>query len=191
MKLTLASASPRRRELLELLRLPFEVVVSNVDEDIAYQGQSPAELVQSLALSKAKAVADGDREGLVIGADTVVVYNGKILGKPEGRQGAFDMLKALSGREHQVLTGIALVDKNSGKEYVTAEVTYVKFKELSYKEINAYIDTGEPFDKAGAYGIQGLASVFIEGIRGDYFNVVGLPIHRLAEMLKSFGIDVI
>lgn len=189
-KLILASASPRRRELMSLLGLPFEVIVSNVAE-VTAKHLSPEETVKDLALQKARAVADNLANGLVIGADTIVVSAAKILGKPANEEEAYWMLKELSGQEHHVYTGIALLDKASGGLEVAAEVTMVKFKELSDGEIRAYLATGEPFDKAGAYAIQGRAAVFIEGIIGDYYNVVGLPVYRLAQLLKSFKVEIL
>lgn len=189
-KLVLASASPRRRELMSLLGVPFEIVVSNVTEVID-KLLPPEEMVKDLALQKARAVVDNLDQGLVIGADTIVVIAANILGKPANEEEAYTMLKELSGQEHQVYTGIALVDKVSGGQEVAAEVTMVKFKELTDGEIRAYLATGEPFDKAGAYAIQGRAAVFIEGIKGDYNNVVGLPVYRLAQLLKRFNVEIL
>lgn len=189
-KLVLASASPRRRELMSLLGVPFEIIVSNVVEVID-KLLPPEEMVKDLALQKARAVVDNLDQGLVIGADTIVVIAAKIMGKPANEEEAFTMLKELSGQEHQVYTGIALVDKVSGGQEVAAEVTMVKFKELTDGEIRAYLATGEPFDKAGAYAIQGRAAVFIEGIKGDYNNVVGLPVYRLAQLLKRFNVEIL
>lgn len=189
-KLVLASASPRRRELMSLLGVPFEIIVSNVVEVID-KLLPPEEMVKDLALQKARAVVDNLDQGLVIGADTIVVIAAKIMGKPANEEEAFTMLKELSGQEHQVYTGIALVDKVSGEQEVAAEVTMVKFKELTDGEIRAYLATGEPFDKAGAYAIQGRAAVFIEGIKGDYNNVVGLPVYRLAQLLKRFNVEIL
>lgn len=188
-KLVLASASPRRRELMSLLGVPFEVIVSNVSEVID-KPLPPEEMVKELALQKALAVAENLTKGLVIGADTIVVNKTRILGKPANDEEAFTMLKELSGQEHHVYTGVALVDKVSGEQEVAAEVTAVKFRVLTDGEIRAYLATGEPFDKAGAYAIQGRAAVFIEGIKGDYYNVVGLPIYRLAQLLKRFNVEL-
>ena len=189
-KLVLASASPRRRELMSLLGVPFEIVVSNVTE-VTDKLLPPEEMVKDLALQKARAVVENLDKGLVLGADTIVVIAAKILGKPANEEEAFTMLKELSGQEHQVYTGIALVDKVSGGQEVAAEMTVVKFKELTDGEIRAYLATGEPFDKAGAYAIQGRAAVFIEGIKGDYYNVVGLPVYRLAQLLKRFNVEIL
>lgn len=189
MKLILASSSPRRIELLRRLGLGFEVVkplweTRVIDDD-------PVEVAELTALEKARAVAGGFTEGLVIGADTIVVIDDEILGKPRDEEEARLFLRKLSGRVHRVITGIAVVDAGRGREEVDHEVTEVKFKELSEEEIELYIASGEPFDKAGGYGIQGLGSLFVEWIKGDYFNVVGLPIYRLSLLLRRFGFDVL
>ncbi len=189
MKLILASSSPRRIELLRRLGLGFEVVkplweTRVIDDD-------PVEVAELTALEKARAVAGGFTEGLVIGADTIVVIDDEILGKPRDGEEARLFLRKLSGRVHRVITGIAVVDAGRGREEVDHEVTEVKFKELSEEEIELYIASGEPFDKAGGYGIQGLGSLFVEWIKGDYFNVVGLPIYRLSLLLRRFGFDVL
>lgn len=193
MKLVLASASPRRKELLERLGLDFSVQVSKVDEKITCS--SPAEAVKELAVQKAEAVAEElcrrtEEEVLVIGADTVVVLEEKILGKPGGFEEACRMLRELSGRAHQVCTGVALVRANEGKIQETrcfSETTEVHVAMLSEKEIQSYAATGEPLDKAGAYGIQGRFAPYISGISGDYYNVVGLPLHALYQELKKTG----
>ena len=189
MKLILASSSPRRIELLRRLGLDFEVVkplweTRVIDDD-------PVEVAELTALEKARAVAGVFTEGLVIGADTIVVIDDEILGKPRDEEEARLFLRKLSGRVHRVITGIAVVDAGRGREEVDHEVTEVKFKELSEEEIELYIASGEPFDKAGGYGIQGLGSLFVEWIKGDYFNVVGLPIYRLSLLLRRFGFDVL
>jgi len=189
MRLILASSSPRRIELLRRLGLGFEVVkplweTRVIDDD-------PVEVAELTALEKARAVAGGFTEGLVIGADTIVVIDDEILGKPRDGEEARLFLRKLSGRVHRVITGIAVVDAGRGREEVDHEVTEVKFKELSEEEIELYIASGEPFDKAGGYGIQGLGSLFVEWIKGDYFNVVGLPIYRLSLLLRRFGFDVL
>jgi len=189
MRLILASSSPRRIELLRRLGLGFEVVkplweTRIIDDD-------PVEVAELTALEKARAVAGVFTEGLVIGADTIVVIDDEILGKPRDEEEARLFLRKLSGRVHRVITGIAVVDAGRGREEVDHEVTEVKFKELSEEEIELYIASGEPFDKAGGYGIQGLGSLFVEWIKGDYFNVVGLPIYRLSLLLRRFGFDVL
>ena len=179
----LASASPRRKELLALAGFEFDVVTSSVDEIIDPELQ-PHELVVSLASQKAKAVASKYTDKTVIGADTVVVLDGKVLGKPKNEQDAVDMLKALSGKTHEVYTGVYLV--NGGKEKGFYECTKVKFCTLSDEQISAYVATGEPMDKAGSYGIQGKGCVLVEGIEGDYFNVVGFPVSRFCRELYKF-----
>lgn len=189
MDIILASGSPRRGELLEQIKLPFKVLVSDIDEE-SIEKVEPQEWVQSLALAKAKNVGTRLEKGLVIGADTIVVLGEKVLGKPKSSQEAVEMLEFLSGQTHQVMTGIALVDVLSGKELTDVEVTHVKFRDLSDREIEAYVAHGEPMDKAGAYGIQGLGAIFVESISGCYFNVVGLPLSKLVQCLKRFGVEI-
>jgi septum formation protein len=179
--LILASQSPRRREILEHAGIPFEVRSTGVPEEIR-EGETPVDYVLRLARAKAAAV-DGD---LVLGADTVVVLDKHILEKPLDAPDALRMLRILSGREHSVVTGICL---RSGDAYMTDAVeTRVRFVSMSEDEMEAYVASGEPMDKAGGYAIQGLASKYIDRIEGDYFNVVGLPIHRVYAMLKSYGV---
>lgn len=184
----LGSASPRRRELLGQAGIPFEVIVS--DEEEVMEKAEPQQVVQGLAAAKAKAVA-GRVEGdaLVIGADTVVALDGEILGKPGDEQDAVSMLEALQGRTHQVYTGVALVKKEGDEQrlHVFYERTEVTMYPMSRQEILDYVATGEPMDKAGAYGIQGRAGIFIKGICGDYNNVVGLPIGRLYRELRDWA----
>lgn len=187
-EIILASASPRRRELLEQIGLSFRVIPSSFDES-AVRSTEPMGLAEALALGKARAVADGVRSGIVIGADTLVVRAGAILGKPRDDADAARMLRLLSGGWHEVVTGIAVIDAASGRERSAREVTRVKMRDLTAAEIAAYVASGEPADKAGAYAIQGLASLFIERIDGCYANVVGLPVFRLAVLLREFGID--
>jgi len=181
MKLILASQSPRRQELLKLLRIPFAVRVADIDETM--EDCPPAEAVARLSRRKAEAVSHADDE-TVIGADTVVVLDGKILGKPTDEADAFRMLRFLSGNRHQVMTGVTVLRGN--RCVSVTEVTEVCFRQLSDQEIWGYIATGEPMDKAGSYGIQSGAAPFVEGIHGDYYNVVGLPICRLNQILKEF-----
>ncbi len=186
MNLILASQSPRRRELLKLLNRPFTVQVASVDETM---DDLPVEqAVAQLSRRKAMAVPAGAQD-IVIGADTVVVLEGRILGKPKDAQNAVRMLEALSGKTHQVMTGLCL--RGRGKTVTHTEVTFVTFRPLTRQEILDYVQTGEPMDKAGAYGIQGLAAPFVESIRGDYYNVVGLPVCRLGLMLKEMMEDTL
>ncbi len=182
----LASTSPRRRELLGLLGLPFEVVASRYDESIVNpSGMAPADYVTRLAQGKAAEVAgrtDGD--AVVIGADTTVVLDGRFLNKPKDAADAHQMLRELSGRTHEVYTGVCLV--RGGTTTTDYAVTAVSFDTLTDNTINAYVATGEPLDKAGAYGIQGKALSFIPSIQGDYFNVVGLPLALLRGLLLPY-----
>ena len=186
MGLILASGSPRRRQLLEQIGLTFVVRSSDVDESVS-PGLTPAQVVESLSARKGEAVAAEAAPGdLVLSADTVVSLDGAILGKPRDRAEAEAMLTALSGRTHQVYTGVTLLQ--DGRRLTEHEVTAVTFRPLSPGEIAAYVSTGEPMDKAGAYGIQGLGALLVERLEGDYFNVMGLPLCRLGEMLAQFGV---
>ena len=187
-ELVLASVSPRRAELLAVLGLDFRVVPSLFSEDHAERPAEPIGLVESLALGKAAEVAARMQKALVIGADTIVTLAAKILEKPRDEQEARDMLRMLSGRWHRVYTGVALVETDSGRSAIAHECTRVKFRPLAEDEIGAYAATGEPLDKAGAYGIQGRGAVLVERIEGCYTNVVGLPMARLAVMLREFGV---
>lgn len=189
MDLILASASPRRAELLEQIGLNFKIIPSTFQEETIPE-DAPARLVMELALSKAKQVAEGISEGLVIGADTIVFLEDRVLGKPSGIEEAVRMLAQLSGKEHQVFTGIALIEVPGEKSRIDYEMTRVQFRSLSRDEIEAYVSTKEPLDKAGAYGIQGKGAVLVESIHGCYFNVVGLPIVRLVTMLQDFGVSL-
>ena len=179
MKLVLASKSPRRSEILKNAGIDFTVRVADADETIP-DGTKPQDAVVFLAARKAMAVERADDE-LVLGADTVVVLDDKILGKPRDKDDAFNMIKSLSGRVHSVFTGVCAI--GNGVSMTFSEETKVEFLPLSDDEIISYINTNEPYDKAGAYGIQGLASKFIRGIEGDYFNVVGLPINCIYEKI--------
>lgn len=182
MDLILASSSPRRKELLELLGIPFQVRVSDVEE--TYQdGLQPEEIVMELARIKSIAVAETNKKSIVIGADTIVVSDGKVLGKPADKEEAISTLRQLSGKVHQVYTGVALI--KAGNTHLFYEKTDVEFWPLEEKQIEQYVLTGEPFDKAGSYGIQGYGSLLVKRIEGDYFTVVGLPVSRLNRELKT------
>jgi septum formation protein len=183
--LILASNSPRRRELLDQVGISYELDPAHVDESVL-PGEGPEEYVLRVAMDKAVKTALRHGSGLVLGADTVVVLDGDILGKPASREEAVDMLTRLSGRAHKVMTGVALVDALTGVSMSGVEVTEVRMCAISKDEVEAYASTGEPMDKAGAYGIQGRAALFVEGIDGDFFNVVGLPLAKLNRMLKEF-----
>lgn len=187
----LASASPRRRELLQKLNLPFEVRVSDVEEVITKT--APAEIVEELSLQKALAVARTESDALVIGADTMVASDETVLGKPKDKEDAAAMLKSLQGKSHQVYTGVTVTWKGQkGREIRTfSEASQVILYPMTDEEIKRYVATGEPMDKAGSYAIQGLFTVYVKGIVGDYNNVVGLPVARLYQELKKNGIVVI
>lgn len=189
-KIVLASKSPRRKELLEMLGFTFFVHPSSADE-IYNKDALPNEIVEQLALGKAKDVSSNYDDAIIIGTDTIVVYEGNVLGKPKDKNDAFDMLKSLQDDVHQVYSGLALVDSFTGKSIVSHRLTKVYMYPLSDCQIKSYVNTGEPLDKAGSYGIQGLGSLFIEKIEGDYFNVVGLPISLLRELLMFMDIDII
>lgn len=187
MKIVLASQSPRRKELLGRMGLEFVTQASKIDES-AFDGLEARELVATLSREKAQWIARQlDGETLVIGADTVVVRDGAALGKPKDAEDAVAMLLSLSGRDHQVCTGVTVC--RGDRVLTQVEETQVTFRDLTEAEIRQYVSTGEPMDKAGAYGIQGLGGLLVEGIRGDYSNVVGLPVCRLGQMLKDFGVD--
>ncbi|MBM4340578.1 MAG: septum formation inhibitor Maf [Deltaproteobacteria bacterium] len=181
-RLILASKSPRRFELLKQLGLDFEVIPSKIEEDII-PGESPKEHVIRLADTKALDVGNQYPDDWVIGADTIVYVDGVILGKPTNRKEAIKMLRMISGKEHRVLTGISVRHYKKEKGECEAVETAVKVKTLSPIEMEWYVNTGEPFDKAGGYGIQGIGSFMIESINGSYTNVVGLPLCELVEML--------
>ena len=186
----LASASPRRKELLEQIGLKFEVEPSNYEENLNSELE-PRELAKSLSLKKAELVARNRKDALVIAADTFVVLEGKILGKPQTETIARKMLEAISGKQHSVITGFTIIDTGSHKALSRSVATKVYIRKLTSNEIDAYVKSKEPLDKAGAYAIQGLGSVIVEKIEGDYFNVVGLPLSALSESLKEFGIHVL
>jgi septum formation protein len=186
-KLILASASPRRAEILRTVGWPFEALPVDIDE-ARYPDEEAVAYVERVAREKAQAAAEVRVAGsTIIGADTVVVIDGEILGKPRDENDAGRMLRLLNGQWHQVLTGIALIDGGPSEIRVAHETTEVKFAAMSEDEIDWYVSSGEPMDKAGAYAIQGPGSRFIEGIRGDYFNVVGLPVRLLYELWTKSG----
>jgi len=182
----LASRSPRRIQLLRQIGLSFTSQESGVDEDIA-DGTPPEEAVRKLSLEKARHVADRLRDGIVIGADTVVVLEGKILGKPSSKEDAISMLSRLGGKTHTVFTGFALVDVESKRSYVDHEKTEVTFRRLDKEEIEKYVESGSPMDKAGAYGIQDdYGAVFVERINGCFYTVVGFPLSKFHSALNLF-----
>ncbi len=181
-KLILASRSPRRAEILKKAKVEFEIKIPpNLKEESS--SSDPAEHVLSLSKSKATSVSHQAQEAIILGADTIVVLDKEILGKPQNKEEAFLILKKLSGRTHRVYTGITLVNKYNGKTISGYDLTEVKFNHLEDNKIVAYINTGEPMDKAGAYGIQGMGAFLVESIRGSLDNVIGLPTEKLKEML--------
>lgn len=182
--LILASKSPRRKELLSLITTDFDIIPAEGEEN-ADPALSPDKFVQVLSAAKAEEIAALHPYDIVIGADTVVSVNGEILGKPKDKADAFRMLSLISGTEHSVLTGVTVI--KNGKTCSFTEETKVRFFPLDEFEIERYIATGEPFDKAGAYGIQDLGALLVEGISGDYYNVMGLPVGRLYRLLKEMN----
>ncbi len=179
----LASASPRRKEILEKVGFPFRICATDVDETID-MFLPLEEAVKEIALKKALAVKDFKEDDIIIAADTIVVNDGEIFVKPKDKTGAKSMLSKLSGKTHQVYTGFALVSKE--KQISECVMTKVTFHNLSEQDIEDYINTGEPFDKAGAYGIQEKGCLLVKEIKGDYFNVIGLPISRINQILKEY-----
>jgi septum formation protein len=182
MRLYLASKSPRRRALLRQMGIPFRVLISNAHEDVA--SRSPRRFAIRVAERKVTAVAPRVKSGVILGVDTIVVLGPRIMGKPANKADARRMLRALSGRTHEVISGVCLLRKPGGRKLLAAETTRVKFRRLSRKETEDYLSTREPYDKAGAYAIQGRAGFFVERIEGDYFNVVGLPVALILRLLR-------
>ena len=190
MSIILASGSPRRRELLEMLGIRDLLIIPALGEEKKDPALEPGELVKGLALAKAAEVAAGRAaDDVIIAADTVVLHEKKVYGKPKSEDEAFKMLKTLSGQYHEVYTGVAII---KGSSILTDfEVTRVHFRELTDSEISAYIATGEPMDKAGSYGAQGLGCLFVDRIDGDFFNVMGLPVCKMGLMLKKQGVELL
>lgn len=190
MNIILASGSPRRKEILENTNLKFSVITSDIDERI-FENEEPIQLVLRLAFEKCMSVAQNNPSDLVIGADTIVVLDNEILGKPKNEEEAFNTLSKLSNREHQVITGMSIVNLENEKKIVDYAISNVKFKKLTDQDIKDYISTKECLDKAGSYGIQGYGALLVEKIKGDYFNIVGLPISKLSDILKiNFNINL-
>ena len=189
MKIILASSSPRRRELMERMGLEFTVLTAQTDETMRPDGD-PYDEVADVSRRKAAAVLPFcGGEDVVVAADTIVVLDGLVMGKPRDPEDAVNMLRRLSGREHQVMTGVTV--RCGGRAETKTVVTAVRFRPLAEAEICAYVATGEPMDKAGAYGVQGRAAIFIEGLDGDFYNVMGLPVCTLAEMLRGYGVRLL
>lgn len=190
MSVVLASGSPRRKELLEMLGVKDMKIIPAKGEEIAPAGVGPGELVMALASAKGNEVkAICSPEDVIIAADTIVWFEDRVYGKPHSVAEASEMLHKLSGRSHQVFTGVSVI--HGDKEIKQFEMSYVKFREMTDREIDAYIATGEPMDKAGAYGAQGKGALFVTGIDGDFFNVMGLPICRLGTMLNEQGVGLL
>jgi septum formation protein len=189
-KILLASASPRRKEILGLTGLRFVIDPSDYEENMDLN-LKPHQLARFLSLQKAEATARKHRNALIIAADTFIVFQDRLLGKPHTPQESRRMLQLLSGKAHSVITGFTVMDSVTGRKISKSVETKVYFRKMTGQEIRAYVSTGEPLDKAGAYAIQGLGAVFIKKIEGDYFNVVGLPLSSLMEVLKKFGVSVL
>lgn len=187
-KIILASASPRRKEILRISGLRFNVRSSSYRENLGLS-LKPRELARHLSRRKAEYVAPQYKNALVIAADTFIVFRNSLLGKPRSSAEAVKMLQMLSGKIHSVITGFTIIDTGSRKIATKSMETRVFFRKLTKKEIQSYVRSGEPMDKAGAYAIQGLGAAFVEKIEGDYFNVMGLPLCALLQSLKAFGIE--
>lgn len=187
----LASSSPRRKEVFDKYNFKYKIIKQDIEEKVSNEDRAE-ELVMSLSFRKAYSVAELYPESIVIGADTVVVYRGEILSKPKDREDAFRMISLLSGKTHEVITGVSIINEATNTKIVDFEKTEVKFRKLDKKIINTYIDTKEPFDKAGSYGIQGIGALLVEQIDGCYLNVVGMPLVKLDKLLnKFFDISII
>lgn len=189
-KIILASTSPRRKKLLSRIGLPFEVQASDYEEDMKLD-LTPKELVKHLSKGKAEAVAKNYEDAIVIGADSIVVHKNEVFGKPTSTAEAKEMLKKLSGTVHSVITGFTIIDTKTNKSVSQAIEAKIYFREVTEEEMDAYIKTGEPMDKAGAYAVQGLGAIFVEKIEGDFTGVIGLPLFALAKELKNFGAEVL
>ncbi|MFA5524440.1 MAG: nucleoside triphosphate pyrophosphatase [Tissierellales bacterium] len=182
-KIILASSSPRRREILERYNVDFQIIKSHIEENISFN-DNPFQVVMSLAFQKAEDISKNlDYDAIVLAADTIVFLD-RIIGKPKDEIDAYKILQSLSGKEHSVITGIAIIDTSTGKKIVDYEITKVKFRELQAEKIKSYISTGEFKDKAGAYGIQGYGEILVDWIEGPYSNVVGLPIVKVDKLLE-------
>ncbi len=188
-EIILASSSPRRRELMRGMGLQFDIIPSDVNEEVPADLE-PAQIVEELAFRKASDVARSYPDKIVIGSDTVVVWNGTVLGKPRDEEEAFQMLSRLQGDWHRVYTGLAVIQAQAGIKKLGHTCTRVQMKPLSPEKIKRYISSGEPMDKAGAYAIQGIGATLVQRLDGDYFTVVGLPVSLLADYLESFSIEV-
>nr|WP_300002052.1 Maf family protein [Tissierella sp.] len=187
----LASSSPRRKEIFDRYNFDYKIIKQDIEE-IVTEEDTPEQLVMSLSFRKAHSIAKSNPKAIVIAADTVVVYRGKILSKPKDKEDAFRMLESLSGETHEVITGISIINEETNTKIVDWEKTKVKFRELNKATIETYISSGEPFDKAGSYGIQAIGALLVEKIDGCYLNVVGMPLVKLDKLLnKYFDISII
>jgi septum formation protein len=186
-KLLLASTSPRRHQIMKQVGLDFEVVDNDYEEDMTLD-MTPEDLVMFLSKGKADSVVTDEKNAIIVSADTIVVHDGQVLGKPHTPERAKEVLSMLSGTKHQVMTGFTVRDIETGESVSKAIVTDIEFNKLSDEIIDAYVATGEPLDKAGAYGIQDGGAALFKGVHGDYYNVVGLPIAPLLEVLNTFGV---
>lgn len=189
-QIILASKSPRRKQLLENIGLKFKIVPSDVNEDLI-PISFPKKHAENLSREKAKKVAEKYEDAIIIGADSIVVFKGEIIGKPKSLKNAKEILRRLSGQKHTVITGFTVLDSKTNKSLTKSVSSRVFFKKLTEKEINVYVGSKEPMGKAGAYAIQEKAGMFIEKVEGDFFNVVGLPIFALCKTLQEFGINII
>ncbi|MBN2052862.1 septum formation inhibitor Maf [Candidatus Woesearchaeota archaeon] len=188
-KIILASTSPRRNGLLQQIGLEFEVVPSKYEEDMAV-AMKPNEMVRRFAEGKAEDVAKKVKTGIIIGADTICVFKNKKIGKPKSREDAVSMLRIFSGKKVYVYSGICIIDKDNCKKIVDHEISWVKMKKMSDEEIQKYVDSGEPLDKAGAFAIQELGGIFVEKVHGCYSNIIGLPLYNLYKNLQRLGVNI-
>jgi len=189
-KIILASKSPRRKVLLEQIGLKFEICESEYEEDMGAISD-PHELVKFLALNKARDVAKHYDDAIIIGADTFVIFNDKFIGKPKDENDARKILQNFSGKEHEVVTGFAIIDTKNNIEINDVGTALVKFRKLTEEEIESYIATGEPMTRAGAYGLMEKAAVLIDSINGDFYSVIGLPLNKIYTNLSKLGVDVL
>jgi septum formation protein len=186
-KIILASRSPRRKQILKQIGLQFETKESEYEEDMRAKN-NPYELVQFLALNKARDVARHHNNAIVIGADTIVVLDDKIIGKPKNKKEAKELLRSFSGREHKVVSGFAIIDTKNNSEIVDYGEAVLKFKDLSDEEIDGYIECGDPFDVVGGYNMIARAPIFLEGIKGDFYSIIGLPLNKVYVELRKMGV---
>jgi septum formation protein len=187
-RIILASTSPRRKEILSKTKIPFEIQESDYEEDMSL-ALFPTELVENLSFNKAKSVADKNKDAVVIAADTIVVYNNKPLGKPKTEKEAREMLMMLSGKENQIITGVTIIENEHSVSF--HETVRVFMEDISLEDIDKYITTGEPMDKAGAYALQEIGAIFIKKTDGDFYSAMGLPLKRLVSELKNFGVNIL